>query len=129
MKNITVFRFFSIGILGGILLSGLFCLTLNHFQNVKKIGSIRIPTSELLSQIQPGVLSGNNSASGNHLNINTATKDELMSLPGIGATKALAIISFRERYGWYEDISELTYVPGIGGNLLDSIKDMITISE
>lgn len=129
MKSVTEFRFFSIGILGGIFLSGLFCLDINHMQSIKKMGLLTIPTPELLSQIQPGISFGNISDSGNYLNINTATKDELMSLPGIGATKALAIISFREQYGYYENISELTYVPGIGVNLLESIKDMITISD
>ncbi|MFH1446277.1 MAG: helix-hairpin-helix domain-containing protein [Chloroflexota bacterium] len=61
------------------------------------------------------------------ININIATEDELISLPGIGSTKAKAIIEYRAEHGAFKDISELLNVPGIGPAIFDQIKDLITI--
>jgi len=61
------------------------------------------------------------------ININTATKEDLITLPGIGESKASSILEFREKYGKFEDVSELSYVPGIGKKLLESINDYISV--
>lgn len=61
------------------------------------------------------------------VNINTADKELLCSLDGIGQTKAAAIISYREANGEFADIEELMNVEGIGQKTFDNIKDMICV--
>lgn len=60
------------------------------------------------------------------VNINTATKDELMNLQGIGESKAKDIIKYREENGQFNSIEDIKKVPGIGDNLFASIKENIT---
>lgn len=60
------------------------------------------------------------------VNINTADKKELMTLKGIGAKKAEAIIKYRTN-NKFNSIDDLKKVEGIGDKLFDQIKDQITI--
>ena len=60
------------------------------------------------------------------ISINTATKEQLMTLQGIGESKANDIIKYREENGPYETIEDLKKVPGIGDNLFAQIKEDIT---
>lgn len=59
------------------------------------------------------------------LDINSATMEELMTLPGIGETYAQRIIDYREEHGPFSSIAELLYVEGIGTQRLESIMDLI----
>jgi len=61
------------------------------------------------------------------VNINTADPGELMSLPGIGASKATAIVSYRSEHGPFTTIDELANVQGIGKNILEKIRDLVRI--
>ena len=61
------------------------------------------------------------------ININTATIDTLMTLPGIGEAKAKNIIKHREKNGNFTKIEDLLEVEGIGNSIYDQIKDFITI--
>lgn len=61
------------------------------------------------------------------LNINSATAKELESLPAIGATRAQAILQYRLEHGNFVTIEELQQVPGIGRDVYDQIKDLITV--
>ena len=61
------------------------------------------------------------------LNINSATVDELISLPGIGETIAQRIVDYRKSVGLFESIEELTQVEGIGETRLEAIRDYITV--
>ncbi|MFO3798114.1 MAG: ComEA family DNA-binding protein, partial [Anaerolineales bacterium] len=63
------------------------------------------------------------------ININYATQEELMTLPGIGPVLAQRIIKYRETYGPFVDVEELLNVKGIGKALLDQIRDLITVEE
>jgi competence ComEA-like helix-hairpin-helix protein len=59
------------------------------------------------------------------LNINKATRDELMTLPGIGAVLAERIVAYREEKGPFADTSEIKEVSGIGEKRFEGIKDWI----
>ena len=61
------------------------------------------------------------------VNINTADKERLTSLKGIGESKAEAIVSYREANGPFGDITELMNVDGIGQKTFENIKDMICV--
>ncbi|MBP3766254.1 MAG: helix-hairpin-helix domain-containing protein [Bacilli bacterium] len=61
------------------------------------------------------------------VSINTATIDELQKIPGIGASKANDIISYREKNGSFNTIEDIKQVSGIGDALFEKIKDNITI--
>lgn len=73
----------------------------------------------------------NNQDNGNSetkmININTATKDELLNLPGIGESKAKSIISYRTENGNFKTIEDIKNVSGIGDALFEQIKNNITI--
>lgn len=61
------------------------------------------------------------------ININTATKEELESLPGIGPSLAQRIIDYREENGGFRDINEIKLVSGIGEKMYEKIKEFIRI--
>lgn len=61
------------------------------------------------------------------ISINTATIEELSTLPGIGEQKAKDIIKYREENGSFKSIEDLTKVSGIGEAVLAKIKDHITL--
>lgn len=61
------------------------------------------------------------------ININTATSDELQNLPGIGPSKAEAIIAYREDSGLFQTIDDLKLVTGIGDKTLEKLQDFITV--
>ena len=56
------------------------------------------------------------------ININTATKDELVALPGIGPAKAQAIVDYRKAHGPFKTVEELKDVKGIGAKRFEQLK-------
>jgi len=68
------------------------------------------------------------SSSGDLININTASLDELDALPGIGPTIAQRIIDYREQNGAFSAIEEIMNVSGVGPTTFDNIKDLITVN-
>ena len=61
------------------------------------------------------------------VNINSATQTELETLPGIGPSTALKIISYREENGNFSSIEDIKNVQGIGENKFENIKELICI--
>ncbi len=60
------------------------------------------------------------------INVNTADAELLTELPGIGPSRAQAIIEDREANGDYESADDLTRVSGIGPATVERLKDQIT---
>lgn len=100
--------------------------TINLATPVSDGEQIRVPyEGEELS------VSGNDNAqsTGSDLiNINTATKEQLMTLSGIGEAKADAIISYRDTNGKFSNIEDLKKIEGIKDGVYNKIKDKISIN-
>jgi competence protein ComEA len=61
------------------------------------------------------------------VNLNTASKERLMTLPGIGESKASAIITYREEQGGFTDLSQLKEINGIKDSTYEKLVDLITL--
>jgi competence protein ComEA len=61
-------------------------------------------------------------SSASPVNVNTATMDELISLPGIGEKRAQAILDMRKQKGGFKSVDELTEVKGIGPANLEKLR-------
>jgi len=61
------------------------------------------------------------------VNINTADETTLMTLSGIGPSKAKAILTYREEKGLFQSIEEIKDVTGIGDQTFENLKDFISI--
>ncbi|MBI2485467.1 MAG: helix-hairpin-helix domain-containing protein [Deltaproteobacteria bacterium] len=63
------------------------------------------------------------------VNINTATVEELVTLPGVGDSVAKNIVEHREKNGGFKTTEELINVKGIGEKKFEKIKDLVTVGE
>ena len=61
------------------------------------------------------------------ISLNTASLELLMTLPGIGESKAESIINYREKEGSFEKIEDIMNISGIGESTFEKIKDYITV--
>ena len=69
------------------------------------------------------------SAPAGKVDLNTATAEELMTLPGIGEKRAADIIAYREANGPFRIPEDLTRVSGIGEGILAGLIDQVTVSQ
>ncbi|GIM29225.1 DNA-binding protein [Clostridium polyendosporum] len=100
------------------LLSNHDCIVIKG-KNIDSLLQNSIPSSSSL-QLQQ--------SSNGVININTASKEELDKLPGIGEVTAAKIIEYREKNGSFNNISELKKIDRIGEKLFEKIKDQITVN-
>jgi len=62
------------------------------------------------------------------VNINTATKEELTSLKGVGDKRAQEIIDYRKKNGDFKSVDDLEKVPGIGPGIMKQIRSQVTVT-
>lgn len=90
----------------------------------EKVIPISAETPVLEQKIETKVVRNNT----NVVNINTATAAEIQDkLVGIGAKKAQAIVEYREKYGKFLSIEQITEVSGIGKATLEKNRDRIVL--
>ena len=95
--------------------------------DVSLINQAAIVTDSSHISILP--LQPNENLNATEININTASADELETLPGIGPTFAKNIIDYRLENGPFGSIEEIQKVAGIGPVTYDKIKDLISIGK
>ncbi len=64
---------------------------------------------------------------GGRVNINTATAEQLDTLPGVGPAIAQRIIEFRETHGGFTTVTDLRSVSGIGPAMMSKLQDLVTV--
>lgn len=65
-------------------------------------------------------------AAADAVNINTADKEQLMQIDGVGEVRAEAILDYREQNGGFDSVEELTEVDGIGNATLKKNRERLT---
>ncbi len=94
---------------------------------------LEVPDQEQVSAIEwnapirPSGTVGNDGSSQGKVNLNTATKEELMTLRGIGEARAEDIIRYRQKQGGFECIEDIMEISGIKNAAFEKIKDDITV--
>jgi comEA protein len=89
-------------------------------------GSSRLPTASIVPP--PAAVNAPESKGGSaQIDINRAGPDELERLPGIGPSKARAIISWRQTNGGFSRIDQLIEVKGIGPRTLEKLRSLVTL--
>ena len=63
------------------------------------------------------------------ININTADKETLMTISGVGEKKAEAIINYREKNGPFKSVDDLSNIKGIGAGTLDKQRDVLIVAD
>lgn len=105
--------------------------SINQAEPVTDGARIYVPSTAEVLEYGAGGLAGfpENTAENQQgkININTAGKEELMKLTGIGEAKAQSIIDYREEHGRFQSIEELMQIEGIKEGVFNKIKDNITI--
>lgn len=79
------------------------------------------------SDTQIETMTGENEENKKKVNINTATKEELMTLPNIGEKRALSIIEYRQK-NKFNKAEDIKNVSGIGDKYFEAMKDMIVVN-
>jgi len=102
---------------------------LNQAEPIYDGEKVYVPTVE---EVEQGYVSEKNIGtsgvtSDGKVNINFASSEELQMIVGIGETRALAIIEYREKNGVFSSIDEITKVSGIGESTYQKIKDSICV--
>lgn len=84
-------------------------------------------TSNVSNANQQATTSTSSSGSSTVVNINSATKEELLTLNGVGDKKADQIINYRDEQGNFKSIEDLKNVQGIGDKIFEGLKDSVTV--
>lgn len=62
------------------------------------------------------------------VNLNTATEEQLESLPGVGPSKAAAIVAWRKKHGQFKKVDDLTRVKGFGRKTLQRLRPYLAVT-
>jgi competence protein ComEA len=102
----------------------------NFAEHVQDAMVIYIPAKGEEGNIPQGLTSNPSDTGGTKqgkINLNKADENELQNLPGIGPSKAAAIIEYRETNGPFKSVEDLKNISGIGDKTFDKLKDLISV--
>ncbi len=86
-----------------------------------------VNAGNIASTIGAGKTGSGSASTSARINLNTASKEELMTLRGVGSARAEDIIRYREKHGGFQKIEEIKKVSGIKETTFEKIKDQITV--
>ena len=102
-----------------------------NVENLKaEVDNLNKKIDELNGKLQAsagGSSSAESQSSQGKININTASEEELDTLPGIGKTYAGAIVDYRNQNGGFKSVEDLLNVKGIGAKTLENMRDYVTL--
>lgn len=87
---------------------------------------VGIPMPAGQTEAQPDAAGAPSAGQSSTVDINTATEQDLETLPGIGPTMAQRILTWRGQHGHFDSVSQLRDVQGIGPGRFAKIKSMVT---
>ena len=88
---------------------------------------IYVPTKEEAAEEAESQSRGQIIEQENKINLNTASKEQLMTLSGVGSSRADAIIAYRKEYGGFGSIEDIMKIEGIKEGVFKKMKDKITV--
>lgn len=88
---------------------------------------IYVPTKEEAAEEAESQSRGQIIEQENKINLNTASKEQLMTLSGVGSSRADAIIAYRREYGGFGSIEDIMKIEGIKEGVFKKMKDKITV--
>ena len=93
--------------------------SVNQAELLEDEEKLYIPTQEEATLIQ--------TVEDGKVNLNTATKDELQTIPGVGESKASLIIKYREEHGKFQTIEDVMNISGIKEGMFEKMKEYIKV--
>ena len=102
----------------------------NFAEHVQDAMVIYIPAKGEEGNIPQGLTSNPSDTGGTKqgkIKLNKADENELQNLPGIGPSKAAAIMEYRETNGPFKSVEDLKNISGIGDKTFDKLKDLISV--
>ena len=102
-------------------------ISINLAKKLSDGEEVIVPAKGSISNVPTSNPNGTTIPNIGKININTATKEQLMTLPGIGEVKAQAIIDYRTKNGPFKSIHDIVNVSGIGEKTFEKIENLITV--
>lgn len=101
--------------------------TINQAQKLEDGQQLYVPSKKEVQVMEDASGQNPKEISDGKVNLNTASREELMTLTGIGEVKADSIIRYRETKGGFHSVEELKEVEGIKDGVFQKVKDQIKI--
>ncbi|AXI01270.1 comEA protein [Sporosarcina sp. PTS2304] len=102
---------------------------LNHAQRLTDEAVVYVPVAgEQPPTFEQAAASASTESSATKVNINTANESDFQNLPGIGPSKAQAIVQYREEHGGFTSLDGLKEVSGIGDKTFEKLESFITLN-
>lgn len=97
------------------------------FGSLEGLDRVRGIGPATLGRLEPFLRFPGNRPAAGRVNLNTASQAELEGLPGVGPTRARAILAYRERHGPFAAPGGLAGVPGMGSRLVERLRPLVRV--
>lgn len=101
--------------------------TTKAYEQISNASECKCETIEINNCVDKNTTNESTNNETSKININTDNKEKLMTISGIGSSKADAIIEYRTKNGNFKTTEDIMNVSGISKTIYDKIKDIITV--